>query len=863
MADRIQQRRDTAARWAQYNPILLEGEVGYVTDNPNQYKIGDGVHAWNDLPLRGYTGTIVQETGNDENTVMSQKAVTDLLNEGYLFKGIATPDTDPGTPDGKVFYIANFPGIYVNFSNQKIEDYGIYIIKSENDGWNSDKLSDLDYTNLELTNGMIGYVDTNGTYNSLSSSAKSRVVILKIKKGNVVTFSAQNATDVSQIGFATDIVTSGIIQICYGINDNATYYYIVPEDGFIYLTFNSSYPASLQIKKYAGCPNSILLSKGSLSSGSWIYNNGSRITPWLPYNDIKGLSVDNDKKIIVCFYDKNKNYLGSAYTYNKNTSYWYNDFNIDNAAYIVAVVQSISSIISDTEKVYLTYYTNNDDITISNTFIHGKSLEDIFLSPAINGWNMAIELGNSWTINNGTPTIIDDPSALTSSKLLKVFGDTSQNIVNSVTLTQNNVYFLALKEVTQRYTPVLNYDYLDKAQVGATIGNYLTIGKGCKNEDFETIASTFIYPGESGANNLYLGTSHSANIDALIDNVVICNLSVIFGEDLPTHEEMCQAYELFIAIMSGKNYGEKASIKEMDSSLFLAFGENELKECFMGKVNFKAELVGMTGSHFQNPGGSPNESQYCTAEDFMRLGVAATGNNKLMELWGWEQKDITIEGPNARTLTAVSTYKGSVASAVGDYYHIIGGKSGSWSYDPYATQNVVLVVKSSVSENWLVGCVMKSTNSDRFVPMKQIFDYLDSYIQNSETPQPAIEADYAAGCIVPIHNPNCYRDVNIMTFGKNATTKWYPLSMSKLISTMVVLENSQPYEFVEVWGSDIMAGSGLSFEDGDIMNLEDAIIAYMLPSSNSLSGLFGRFIGKKIAVQKAKKQIYRTLTTNV
>ena len=75
--DRIQQRRDTAARWAQYNPVLLEGEVGYVTDDPNQYKIGDGVRSWNDLPLRGYTGTIVQETGSNENAVMSQKATTE------------------------------------------------------------------------------------------------------------------------------------------------------------------------------------------------------------------------------------------------------------------------------------------------------------------------------------------------------------------------------------------------------------------------------------------------------------------------------------------------------------------------------------------------------------------------------------------------------------------------------------------------------------------------------------------------------------------------------------------------------------------------------------------------------------------
>ena len=89
MADRIQQRRDTAARWAQYNPVLLEGEVGYVTDNPNRYKIGNGIHAWNDLPLRGYTGTISQETGSDENAVMSQKATTEKLTElaykvGYI-----------------------------------------------------------------------------------------------------------------------------------------------------------------------------------------------------------------------------------------------------------------------------------------------------------------------------------------------------------------------------------------------------------------------------------------------------------------------------------------------------------------------------------------------------------------------------------------------------------------------------------------------------------------------------------------------------------------------------------------------------------------------------------------------------------
>lgn len=82
MADKVQLRRDTAVRWAQFNPVLSEGEVGYVTDNPNQYKIGDGVHAWNDLPLRGFDGTLVHELGNSETAAMSQKGVTYIVASG-------------------------------------------------------------------------------------------------------------------------------------------------------------------------------------------------------------------------------------------------------------------------------------------------------------------------------------------------------------------------------------------------------------------------------------------------------------------------------------------------------------------------------------------------------------------------------------------------------------------------------------------------------------------------------------------------------------------------------------------------------------------------------------------------------------
>ena len=77
----MKQRRDTAVNWQAQNPILLDGEIGIVTDQPDRYKVGDGVTEWNALPLRGFDGNIVQMTGGSRTAVMSQLAVTQALEE--------------------------------------------------------------------------------------------------------------------------------------------------------------------------------------------------------------------------------------------------------------------------------------------------------------------------------------------------------------------------------------------------------------------------------------------------------------------------------------------------------------------------------------------------------------------------------------------------------------------------------------------------------------------------------------------------------------------------------------------------------------------------------------------------------------
>ena len=79
MADLIQFRRDTAERWQNFNPVLAAGELGFVLDEINQYKVGDGRTPWNDLPIRGFNGNVVENLGDDYDAVMSQHGISRVL----------------------------------------------------------------------------------------------------------------------------------------------------------------------------------------------------------------------------------------------------------------------------------------------------------------------------------------------------------------------------------------------------------------------------------------------------------------------------------------------------------------------------------------------------------------------------------------------------------------------------------------------------------------------------------------------------------------------------------------------------------------------------------------------------------------
>lgn len=76
--------------------------------------------------LKSAIQQVVKTNGNNAITgellQQSLLAMINSLGAGYQFIGVATPATNPGTPDKKVFYIANGKGTYTKFGGLEVTE---------------------------------------------------------------------------------------------------------------------------------------------------------------------------------------------------------------------------------------------------------------------------------------------------------------------------------------------------------------------------------------------------------------------------------------------------------------------------------------------------------------------------------------------------------------------------------------------------------------------------------------------------------------------------------------------------------------------------------------------------------------------
>ena len=92
---------------------------------------------WN--TLKTAVANIINTNGNQAITgQLLQNVLNNIITnvgENSTFAGLAYPETNPGTPDGPVFYIATTPGVYYNFSGYEIRESEAVLFVWNNGSW--------------------------------------------------------------------------------------------------------------------------------------------------------------------------------------------------------------------------------------------------------------------------------------------------------------------------------------------------------------------------------------------------------------------------------------------------------------------------------------------------------------------------------------------------------------------------------------------------------------------------------------------------------------------------------------------------------------------------------------------------------
>ena len=99
---KIQMRRDTAANWESFNPVLDEGEFGYDKTN-DRYKMGNGVDTWTARPWSSLTAAEIEALDIAPAThthVVGDLDATGTPSSNTYLRGDGTWATPEGTGTG-------------------------------------------------------------------------------------------------------------------------------------------------------------------------------------------------------------------------------------------------------------------------------------------------------------------------------------------------------------------------------------------------------------------------------------------------------------------------------------------------------------------------------------------------------------------------------------------------------------------------------------------------------------------------------------------------------------------------------------------------------------------------------------------
>lgn len=279
--------------------------------------------------LKNSISEVIKTNGNNEITgkVLQDALLTMISNLGanYQFAGIANPTTNPGTPDGNVFYIASKNGSYPNFG-------------------------------VDVPLGYIGILYYNGV--------KWHVGLTMCNETNTYNLSTTNPSDGIDGTLYYDLSTAVKLLSDKSLSRGTTIKFVTKTgfEEYILLSTPSSDENNWVRKNVNDNP---YIYKGYVDkSGEFVASSAYKCTDFIPFNKyyttIESYVVTDEKASSCAFFDENYNYISSIEHDNGNFKIEINSSNApENAKYIRLTCQySIADlygyiIINDTNgKVY-------------------------------------------------------------------------------------------------------------------------------------------------------------------------------------------------------------------------------------------------------------------------------------------------------------------------------------------------------------------------------------------------------------------------------------------------------------------------------------------------------------------------------
>lgn len=262
MATIIQLRRDDTVNWAEADPVLAEGEMGWERNGTEitAYKIGDGVRKWSELPY-GSNVSILQELGQNETAVISQKAITNELDDRItILVGFGTSTISAGvTKEGDIYYNTEIKVLRrcVNYNQESPNDSNYETISFKEDAiyscnnklymYRGNRLSPILYDTLPFIIPLYnkrafkdGYYDLSGSKPILNASSTTQSFSFGVSEGEHILYNGAKHGNLSRSYAITDI-NDNIIEVSSALNnliDAVLPYDITIPTGGIKIYFN-------------------------------------------------------------------------------------------------------------------------------------------------------------------------------------------------------------------------------------------------------------------------------------------------------------------------------------------------------------------------------------------------------------------------------------------------------------------------------------------------------------------------------------------------------------------------------------------------------------------------------------------------